>query len=589
MNPQHCRVPHPSRSVEWETSTVLPGHPEQPRAKRGGVEGPAAAFRTLILLLIISGIAVVSNAQPTRAEAEKDPVFKAMLAELDRSMASLQLPGFQKPFFIQYRLAEVSDFETRATFGASQGTQRSHSRIARVTVRVGDYKTDSSSPRGDGFFELAVLDDDPIALRSTLWNATDQAYKAALAAYAQKQAELKQVQTPPQADDFSQEKPLISLAAPLKLSLDEAFWTSRVAHDSGLYRTDPSVSATRHDTQYSNAAFHARVTTTWLVSSEGTIVRKSSSLYQESIGVGTQASDGMHLDRSYATTGVTLADLDSSEVFTQHAIRLIASLTDLRNAPLVDEEYHGPVLLSSDAGADTLRSLLSPGIAAARPRLGTGARTNGPFASSLHGHILPDSFDVLDDPFLKTFEGRNLVGAYDVDDEGVTGQAVKVVTKGRLDNYLIGRSPVRDFPESNGHGRAGAAGPARPFIGVLKVTDRTGLSEDELTARLVALAKDRGLSSAYFVSTLGAEATPRLLYRIDLDGKRQLVRGAVLDDLDQRALRSSLTAAGKELWIANYSGEVPATVLAPALLFSDITVRRANEKNDKLPFYPPPD
>jgi hypothetical protein len=41
--------------------------------------------------------------------------------------------------------------------------------------------------------------------------------------------------------------------------------------------------------------------------------------------------------------------------------------------------------------------------------------------------------------------------------------------------------------------------------------------------------------------------------------------------------------------VANYFGDVPVTVLAPALLLSDVTVKRANEKNDKLPFYPPPD
>ncbi len=578
----HC---HPARK-----NAVC--HPERSAAKSKDLRSPSAratAIATLIFLLVISTFSARTIAQPTRADAEKDPVLKAMLTELDRSMASLQLPGFQKPFFIQYRVAEVSDFETRAAFGASQGAQRNHSRIARITVRVGDYKTDSSTARGDGAFELTSLDDDPVALRSTLWNGTDQAYKAALAAYAQKQADLKQVQTPPQADDFSREKPLISLAAPLKLAVDEASWTNRVAQDSGLYRSDPSVSATQHDVQFSSASFHARVTTIWLVTSEGAIVRKSSSLYQESIGVGSQAADGMHLDRSYATTGVTLNDLDSPDAFRQHAIKLIASLADLRKAPLVDEEYHGPVLLSSDAGADTMRSLLSSGVAATRPRLGTGARTNGTFASSLHGRILPDSFDVVDDPTLKSFAGKSLVGSYDVDDEGVAAQAVKLVTDGRLDNYLIGRVPVRDFPQSNGHGRAGAAGAARPVTGVLKVTTQNGLSDEELNARLLALAKDRGLKNAYFVPTLGAEATPRLLFRIDLDGKRELVRGAVLDDLDQRALRSSLTAAGKDLWVANYSGEVPTTVLAPALLFSDITIRRANEKNEKLPFYPPPD
>jgi hypothetical protein len=83
--------------------------------------------------------------------------------------------------------------------------------------------------------------------------------------------------------------------------------------------------------------------------------------------------------------------------------------------------------------------------------------------------------------------------------------------------------------------------------------------------------------------------SPRLLYRVSTDGKRELVRGAALDDLDQRALRSSVEAAGKDLFVANFFGEVPMTVLAPALLLSDVTVKRANEKNDKLPFYPPPD
>ena len=88
---------------------------------------------------------------------------------------------------------------------------------------------------------------------------------------------------------------------------------------------------------------------------------------------------------------------------------------------------------------------------------------------------------------------------------------------------------------------------------------------------------------------MGAELTPRLLYRVTPDGKRELVRGATLDDLDQRALRSGVVAAGKDLWVTNYFGDVPETVLAPALLLDDVTIRRANEKNDKLPFYPPPE
>jgi len=92
----------------------------------------------------------------------------------------------------------------------------------------------------------------------------------------------------------------------------------------------------------------------------------------------------------------------------------------------------------------------------------------------------------------------------------------------------------------------------------------------------------------YFVETLGGDA-PRLLYRIGSDGKRELVRGAALEDVDQRALRSSVEAAGKNLFVANFFGDVPETVMAPALLLSDVTLKRANEKNDKLPFYSPPE
>jgi hypothetical protein len=552
------------------------------------MEASLKLIRSIALMIGTCSLAwsMSAAAQQTRAEAEKDPLLKAMLTELDRSMTQLQLPGFAKPFFIQYRVEDIDDYQTKAEFGATEGASHTHQRVARITVRVGNYKTDSSGGRGDGAPVQAAIDDDPTALRSALWSATDQAYKAALAAYSQKQAELKQVQTPPQADDFSQEKPVISLAEPAKLQIDQAAWPERMAKASGLYRTEATVKATQGDVQYSAADFHARVTTTWLVDSEGTIVRKSAAGYQESFGVGTQAADGMRLDRSFASVGVSISDLDPEDAFDQRAVKQIASLTELRNAPLVEEEYHGPVLLSADASADTMRSLLASSVTATRPKLGTEARTNGAFASSFHARVLPDFLNVVDDPAITTYAGKGLVGAYTIDDEGVPAQAVNLITDGKLENYLIGREPVRDFSQSNGHSRAGVVGSPRPAIGVLKITAKDGLSDEDLNKKLLEAVRDRDLKNVYFVETLGADV-PRLLYRISADGKRELVRGAELDDLDQRALRSSIDAAGKNLYTANFFGDIPETVLAPALLFDDLTIKRANEKNDKLPFYPP--
>ena len=557
-------------------------------------------MKALDSLLKVAGSALVAGclfsvpslaaqaSQATRAEAQRDPVLKAMLEEMDRSITDLQLKGFARPFFIQYRIEDVDAFKTRAEFGASEGAQRTHQRVVRVTVRVGDYKSDSSGARGDGALEVASLDDDPIALRSALWATTDTAYKSALAAYAQKQAALKQVQTQPQADDFSREKPVIALAAPARLDVDENAWAERMAQASGIDSTSPAVKASEQQVQYSTADFRARALTTWIVSSEGTIVRKAATEYEESFSMGTQAPDGMHIDRSYVSSGTSPQELDSPQVLAQHAVADLASLAELSKAPLVEDEFHGPLLLSADADTDTMRSLLAGALTATRPALGTEARTNGPFASSFHTRVLPDFLNVIDDPGLKSFDGKGLVGAYDYDDEGVPKQAVTLVSDGHLVNYLIGREPIKDFRQSNGHGRAGVLGAPAPGIGVLKISAVNGLTDAELNQKLLALMKEDGVDHAYSAETLAGAGNPRLLYRVNADGSRHLVRGAELDDIDQRALRSSVVAAGKDLLVANYYGDVPQTVIAPALLLDDVTVKRANDRNDKLPFYPPP-
>lgn len=525
----------------------------------------------------------------TRADAEQDPVLKAMLQELDRSQKKLQFENFQKPFFIQYRIEDVDEFETRANYGAPLGSRRSHQRVARVTVLVGDYKIDNSSPRGDGSVQFTTIDSDSIALRSALWSATDTAYKAALHAFTQKQAALKQVQTPPQADDFSREKPTVVLESPQHLDLNEDEWSNRVAEASGVYSTAQEAKSVANDIQLSSANFVARVATRYLVNSEGTIVRRNQPYFAEGLALMMQASDGMRLERSYGSHGTALSQIDSPDTFKKHVVGLLTTLDELRHAPLVEEEYHGPVLFSNDAAADVVDALVSPAIVAVRPELGTEARTRGPYASSYHSRVLPDFLDVTDDPNKKFVGSQGLIGAYAVDDEGVPAQSVPVVVHGKLQNYLIGREPVRDFPQSNGHGRAIFGGPARPFAGVLEVRASEGSSQEELNRKLLNLAKDRDLKDVFYVETMGAELTPRLLYRITPDGKRELVRGAMLEDLDHRSLRSEIVAAGKEPFIANYMHEVPTTVLAPALLFEDVTVKRANEKNPKLPYYPAPD
>ena len=67
-------------------------------------------------------------------------------------------------------------------------------------------------------------------------------------------------------------------------------------------------------------------------------------------------------------------------------------LAELRAAPLVEEEYHGPVLMEADAAAGTLKELLARSFAAERPALGTEARTTGPFAPATMRACCPSSW-----------------------------------------------------------------------------------------------------------------------------------------------------------------------------------------------------
>jgi len=232
--------------------------------------------------------------------------------------------------------------------------------------------------------------------------------------------------------------------------------------------------------------------------------------------------------------------------------------------------------------------LFVPDVEADKPKPGTTARTTGGYKSSYKSRVLPEFMNVADDPLLTAFAGKSLVGAYDVDDEGVPAQKVQVVSKGILTNYLIGREPVKDFPASNGHGRAPLAQPAHSRSGVMVFSSSEPMPRKDMEAKLLTMARDQGLDAVYSVDTLGPELTPRLLYRVKPDGSRTLVRGAVFDELDQRSLRTDILAAGDDPFVANNTSGAPQTTIAPSILFGEIGVKRASQEQQKLPYYPPP-
>jgi predicted Zn-dependent protease len=538
---------------------------------------------------LLTLFALASLASPLLSQtSQADPILAAMKAELDRSAAKLALPGMQKPYFIEYRVEDVTQFDATANFGALVSTGRNHQLILRVSLRMGDYQRDSSSPRGDGVVQLGPQDGDTAALRNSLWFATDEAYKNALRSYAAKQAALRRFQSPPNADDFTPAKPITHTEPLVHLTLNEAEWTKRITRASGLYATDPKVKTFASDIQFSSSSVRGLAVNRYTVNTEGTQMRTGYTAYAASISVATQASDGMRLTRDNGTTATTPAEMESETAFNNRVITDLETLRDLRNAPVVGEDYHGPVLFSGDASADIMNRLFIPNVEADKPDLGTTARTQGAYTSSYHARVLPDFLSATDDPSMRTFHGKHLLGAYAVDDEGVPAETVDVAVKGILQHYLINRAPVKDIPASNGHGRAPLAQASQSRSGVMLFQSAKPVPHAELDRRLVAMARDQARDFVYAAETLAGELIPRLLYRVYPDGHRELVRGAVFDELDQRSLRSDIVAAGDDPYISMTLAPIPQTTITPSLLFGDIGVKRATQEQEKLPYYAPP-
>jgi len=541
---------------------------------------------SIALLLVFSVAAFAGDDAPASAGVSSndhgDAVLKAMLTELKRSQDKLQLGQMQRPYYIDYQVTEIQDNIADATLGALRTEQVNSGRIVRVVVRIGDHKQDSYFGEGMGAVEAMPSDNDETVLRRQLWLATDKAYKSALSGFTEKQAALKNVETESDLADFSEEKPSQSVHDLAKVNTDLDKWKQTLRATSDLFRSDPSL-------EMSSAMLNFRVVNRYYVNTEGTVTRNGKTVYTILFSGSDQADDGMHIERSHGWVVMKPEELPKQDEINKEAKELINTFEVLKKAPLVEDDYRGPVLFSADAATSLFERLIVPNILGVRPDLGNPARTNGEFASYLKARVLPENFTVVDDPKAKEIDGQTLAGSYDVDDEGVEAQKVTVIDKGTLTNFLLGREPIRDFPHSNGHGRTALAGAPRPQISNLIFKADKSISFDELKQKLIQMCKDQGRPYGYYVETTGAQLSPRLLWRIYVnDGHMELVRGAVFKQLDTRALRSDIVATGNDNYVYNRAEPLPSSIVGPSLLFGELEIQRANRTREKLPQYPAP-
>jgi len=578
-----------------------------------------------------------------QASSDNDHTMEAMRDEMARSKSRLELqipPSGQpvRPYFIEYRVLDMDIREVTAEFGALITSNHNRTRLMNVAARVGDYKLDSSNFISDEGFRGFIgptgsvgIDRDYNSLRQDLWIASDQAFKEAVETYSRKQAYLSSLARQSDIDDFSHAQVLQKLDPLARSDWTNRNWDQEARDASSALRAFPQIYESR-------VTYYLVYTTEYYLTSEGTEVRTNHSYAAIEAGMNALADDGMQVSNYYSTYAPRPGDLPPADVVRKNLNVAGSELMAMRVAPPASD-YTGPVLFESRAAAALLAQVLGPSLSGARPPVAfqpvvdqlmssLGARSD--WSGKVNSRVLPATVTLTDDPTAKDYQGTLLVGGYGIDDEGVPAQKVTLVEDGKLKNLLMSRRPGPDFENSNGHGRSSFTDP-KPTMSNLLFSSTETVSKDELKKKFLDACREEKLNYCIVVRQMdnpsislmheddfrellasfgGNAATDRLplvVYRVyPSDGHEELVRGARISGFSPRSLRN-IAGIGNDEYVYNFmlnetvgvSGTslgafgtaqngLPASSVAPSLLFEEVEVRGARGEPKRLPLLPEP-
>jgi predicted Zn-dependent protease len=531
-----------------------------------------------------------------------------MQDEMFRSMDKLELEGFETPYFIAYSLNELHHTAMSATYGAIENFNESHTRYISVDLHVGDYQFDNT-PSGAEFFYMpdyydrfssrlmrAPVDDDFDALRHRLWLLTDGRFKQALDVLNKKKGELiSKVEEEDRPDDFSREEPSVRIDPLKTLDLDTDKWKQNLETVSAMFKRYPEILT-------SSISLAASLRNQFMVNTEGSKLQLSDYYFTISVTANARCEDGMSVYNVHTWKASTLADLPTLSEIQGGTQKLIDDLLALREADPTDP-YSGPAIIVNEAAGVFFHEALGHRLEGHRLR---NDREGHTFKGKVGQKIIPDFLSVVDDPTMKEYDGTPLYGHYEYDQEMVKAQRVELVEDGVLEGFLMSRLPAKEFPKSNGHGRADMYSKPVSRMGCLVVSTDDAKSYDELIDLLVeeciAQEKEYGLifevlsagetnTSGYGVQSLKCQ--PVMVRKIYVDDRRtELVRGVELIGTPLNMLENVI-AAGDDPAVFNgacgaESGSIPVSSVAPSILISKLEVQKSSQKSRRPPILPPP-
>ncbi|MDR1346403.1 MAG: hypothetical protein LBK03_06850 [Bacteroidales bacterium] len=554
-----------------------------------------------ILKLSILGAMLLGLAWPLQAQqkAEEDIFLQTLITELNRNYQALYAKD-PLVYQITYRVEESNSCNIGASFGALFTSETQSSRTLYVEVRAGDYMLDNFHElRGHAseYFRVspAVINlpygEDVSALKQILWRETEKKYREAIQRYELIKANVAvKVEADDKAPDYSGNPYTVYYEPPQVIDFDAPYWESVLKQISAQFAEEQDIETGASSLLFSTVR-------KYFVSSDQSYTVQNSSYCYLYISVDGQSEDGMDLPlhKSYFQ-GYPQA-LPESYQLIEDARKLKATFAALRKAPVV-EPYEGPAILSKEAAGVFFHEIFGHRVEGLRMKSERDAQT---FKKQVGNQILNPDITVVFDPTADSYGGIPLNGSYKYDDEGVKAEKVVAVERGILRNFLMTRTPVDHFPQSNGHARAQAG--YRPVSRQSNLIVQTAhpYSDEQLRQMLIQEAKEQGKPYGYYFASVEGGFTftgrfvpnsfnvrPLEVYRVYVDGRPdELVRGVDLVGTPL-AMFSKIEALGAQP--GNFagicgaeSGRVPAGCCSPALLVKQIELQKKSKGQNIKP------
>jgi predicted Zn-dependent protease len=339
-----------------------------------------------------------------------------------------------------------------------------------------------------------------------------------------------------------------------------------------------------------------------LVTTDGTRLQHGRGFARIFISASGKAADGMDLSTSESFEAENPTGLPGDAEVIEAVRRVGGDLKALMNAPLVDP-FIGPAILSGRASGVFFHEIFGHRIEGHRQKDDAEGQT---FTRSIGTKVLPDFLSVVFDPTRAKIGSTDLYGSYAYDDEGVKARSVTLVDQGVLKSFLMSRSPVRGFAQSNGHGRRQAGAEIVSRQSNLIVESSKRVSDKELREMLIAEIKRQGKAHGFFfrditggfttTSRRGLQAfkvIPLVVYRVYADGRPdELVRGVDIVGTPLASFARIVATSDKPDVFNGYcgaeSGNVPVSAVSPAILVSELEIQKKERAKDGPPLLPAP-